>query len=409
MTFWQDPYAAAVEWLRNLLIGWGLTVEAAQLILYLAGGIVLAGGSLALVIFLIWAERKIIGRVQDRLGPNRVGPWGIFQTFADILKIFTKEYITPNGVDRVPYNLAPVLAVAAVIMIWAVVPFTVTLYGADLSVGLIYVMAVGAIGEMGIVMAGWGSNNKFALLGAFRAVAQMVSYEIPMVIALLIPVMMAGSLSLGAITASQAVWNILIAPLAALIFFITSVAEVGRAPFDLVEAESELVAGFNIEYSGLKFGFFFVGDFLHAFTIAMLFTVFFLGGWRGPFVDQVPILGAVYFFIKTSLVYLVNILMRAALPRFRIDQMMDFNWKYLTPLSLSVLVVTALADKLTLGLSAWVRIPVFLGLNGLLFLAASVMVNRRAINRPRAEVVSRPRPLARPETAVQPETNGGVS
>lgn len=345
-SFFADPISFIILWFTGLLRGWGLSEDWVTLISYTIGALLLTILALFFVVLLIWVERKIGGRVQDRLGPNRVGPFGIIQPVADMLKIFTKEFITPSGADKTVYNLAPILAVGAVIMIWAVVPFAITVYGANLSVGLLYIIAVGGLGTMGIVMAGWGSNNKFALLGAFRAVAQLLSYEVPMVISLLIPVMLSGSMNLVEIVRAQSVPYILLAPIAGLIFFITSIAENGRAPFDLLEAESEIVAGFNTEYSGLKFGFFFVGDFLHAFTIALLFVVIFLGGWTGPGADTIPILGVIYLFIKTSFVYLLGLLIRFSLPRFRIDQMMAFNWKLLVPLSLVTVVATGVVDKL---------------------------------------------------------------
>src|SRR5450830_1480434 len=320
--FWSDPFSFLIQWFNSLLLGWGWPAATVQVVGYAVGAFILVAGSLFFCLLLIWAERKIGGRVQDRLGPNRVGPFGLFQAVADMLKIFTKEFVTPDGVDKVVYNLAPILSVAAVIMLWAVIPFTITFYGNDLNVGVLYIVAVGGLAEMGIVMAGWGSNNKFALLGAFRAVAQLISYEVPMVVSLLLPVMLAGSMKLNEIVRAQDVWFIVSAPIAAIIFFVSSMAENGRAPFDLMEAESEIVAGFNVEYSGLKFGFFFVGDFLHAFTIALLFSVLFLGGWRGPGADQIPLLGFVYMMIKTTVMYFIGLLVRFSLPRFRIDQMM---------------------------------------------------------------------------------------
>lgn len=365
--FWVDPIGFLILWFNALLKGWGLPGDLVLLICYIVGAGILATASLLLVVFLIWVERKIGGRVQDRLGPNRVGPFGIIQPVADMLKIFTKEFITPDGVDKVAYNLAPILAVGAVIMIWAVIPFAITIFGASLNVGILYIVAVGGLGELGIVMAGWSSNNKFALLGAFRGVAQLLSYEVPMVISLLIPVMFSGSMNLNEIVrAQQEVPFIVLAPIAALIFFISSIAENGRAPFDLLEAESEIVAGFNIEYSGLKFGFFFVGDFLHAFTIALLFSVIFLGGWLGPFATQIPILGFVYLMIKTSLVYFLGLLIRFSLPRLRIDQMMAFNWKLLVPLSLATVVFTAVVDKLSSTI--YVKIVAMLLVNLILWL-----------------------------------------
>ena len=307
MTLWyEDPVKVIADWLFGLLVGWGLPVDLANLVLTIVGAGVICLGAMLFVIFLIWYERKLIGRIQDRFGPNRVGPYGIFQPIADMIKIFAKEYITPIGAEVVFFNLAPILSVASVLFIWAVIPFTMTIVGVNLSVGVIYVIGCGGFGLLAIILAGYGSNNKYAILGGFRAVALLISYEVPMVIALLVPVMLAGSLGVRDIVDHQTIPYLFLSPLAALAFFITSVAESGRAPFDLVEAESEIVAGFNIEYSGLKFGMFFVAEFLHAFTISLLFTTLFLGGWRGPFTDQVPLLGFVYLVIKTFIVYFAH-------------------------------------------------------------------------------------------------------
>jgi NADH-quinone oxidoreductase subunit H len=195
-------------------------------------------------------------------------------------------------------------------------------------------------------LSGWGSNNKYALLAAFRSVAQLLSYEVPLVIALLVPVMLSGSLSLNGIVRGQIVPYIFLAPVAAFVFFLTSIAEVGRSPFDLTEAESELVAGFNLEYSGLKFGMFYVADFLHAFTISLLFAVLFLGGWHGPYAEQYPMLGLLWFFLKAGVVYFLGVWMRVSFPRFRIDQMMAISWKILTPLAIASVILTALIAKL---------------------------------------------------------------
>lgn len=347
--FWQDPITFLRLWLENLLLSWGVSEGWVLLIRYAVGAILLATAALLFVILQLWLERKLIGRLQDRLGPNRVGPWGLLQPIADVLKIFTKEHITPAGADRVPFNLAPVLSVAAALMVWAVIPFSATVFGADLNVGILYLLAVGAVGEIAIILAGWGSNNKYALLGALRTVAQLISYSVPMTLSALVPVMFSGSLNLNAITRAQEVWFIVLAPLPALIFFVASVAEVGRAPFDLPEAESELVAGYSVEYSGLKFGFFYVAEFLKAFTVSLIFAVLFLGGWRGPGAEAYPVLGFVYLFLKSGAVYLLMILFRGTLPRFRIDQVMDLNWKVFTPLALILLMVIALVDYFLRG------------------------------------------------------------
>lgn len=345
MDFFRDPIVFIAEWLNSILIGWGLPPATVEVILTLIGAFLVGTFGLGLVIFTIWLERKLYARIQDRLGPNRVGPWGIFQTFPDMIKIFTKEYITPDGADKVVYNLAPILSVSAVLLTWAVIPFAPTVIGTDVNVGILYIVAVGAIGTLGIIMAGWSSNNKYALLGAFRAVAQMVSYEVPMVLALLVPVLLGRTMGINSLVDAQQIWFVFLSPIAAGIFFITAMAETGRAPFDLLEAESELVAGFQTEYSGLKFGMFYVGEFLHAFTISALTATLFFGGWRGPGAEQWPILGLVYFFVKTFLVYFVVIWVRISLPRLRIDQMLNFSWKFLTPLGLILLILTAVVDK----------------------------------------------------------------
>jgi NADH-quinone oxidoreductase subunit H len=395
--FWLDPIGYIVYWLTTWLTGWGVAPEWQTFILALLGAVVMPLMAMLFVIFLIWYERKMYGRFQDRLGPNRVGPFGLFQTFADMGKIFAKEIITPIGVDLVPYNLAPILAVGSVLLIWAVMPLTSNIVGVPLKVGLLFVIAAGGFGELGIMMAGWGSNNKYALLGGFRAVALLISYEIPMVISMLIPAMLAGSLDITQIVLSQDVPFILMAPVAALIFFICQVAESGRAPFDLTEAESEIVAGINIEYSGLKFGMFYVGEFLHAFTGSMLFATLFLSGYRGPGVEQFPLLGVVYLMVKTFIVYFFSILFRGALPRFRIDQMLNLSWKVLTPISIALVFATALVDKavVELGAGLLVRTLVLLVLNVAIYWVSSKLLERSTRVEP--QVVSAPRPLATPE------------
>lgn len=399
--FWTDPIGFIVQWLTGLLTGWGASADLIKFVLALLGSVLLPLGAMMFVVFLIWYERKLYGRIQDRLGPNRVGPWGIFQTFADMGKIFTKELITPLGVDLVPYNLAPILAVGAVLLAWAVMPLSVNIVGVRLSVGLLFIIAAGGLGELAIMLAGWGSNNKYALLGGFRAVALLVSYEVPMVMCMLIPAMLSGSLDLSKIVEAQTVPFILLAPVAGAIFFMTQVAESGRAPFDITEAESEIVAGYNIEYSGLKFGMFYVGEFLHAFTGAMLFATLFLAGYAGPFVKEFPLLGVVYLMIKTFVVYFVAILFRGALPRFRIDQMLSLNWKVLTPLSITMVFATALVDKgvVTLGGGLLSRTVVLLLVNlGIYWIASRLMERNIHSDRP---VVSVERPVA---TANGPQT-----
>lgn len=398
MDFISDPINFIADWLASLLGSWGLVDGAVNAILKFLGAFTLGAFGLGLVIFTLVLERKLYGRIQDRFGPNRVGPWGFLQTVPDMIKIFTKEYITPDGADKVVYNLAPILAVSAVLLTWAVIPFAPTVVGTEVNVGILYLVSVGAIGTLGILMAGWSSNNKYALLGAFRTVAQMISYEIPMVLALLVPVLLANSMGVNTLVREQNVWFVVLSPLAALIFFISSMAETGRAPFDLLEAESELVAGFQTEYSGLKFGMFYVGEFLHAFTISALMATLFLGGWRGPYADQIPILGTAYFFVKTFIVYFFVILIRISMPRLRIDQMLNFNWKFLTPVGLILLMATALVEKIVGGLNLtsaaylWVRPVAHLSVD-IILIGVTVRVLRSYQIKDR-RVVGEPRPVA---------------
>ncbi len=314
---------------------------------------VVACASFGLVWFTIlglWVERKGSARIQDRMGPNRVGPAGLLQVFADLGKMITKEDITPEGADKPVYNIAPLLAIMAVVLIWAVVPFGKGLIGADLDVGAVYFVSVASLGTLAILLAGWSSNNKYALLGALRAVAALVSYEVPMVISILIPVMLAGTMSMQGLVDAQNIWFIFVVPLAGFIFFTSNLAETGRSPFDLVEAESELVAGYNIEYTGIKFGLFQAAEFVHSFTSGALFAVLFLGGWRGPGADQPgilgPLLGFGYFFGKSMVMYMITLFVRFTVPRLRIDQMMSFNWKFLVPVSLVNFLSVAFVMKL---------------------------------------------------------------
>lgn len=398
MSFWTDPIAIIENLISGWLAGLGMGEGWITFILAFLGAAVYALVVMLFVVLLIWVERKILGRFQDRLGPNRIGPWGIFQTIADMLKIFTKEYITPNGVDKVPYNLAPMLAVAGVLAVWAVIPLGATIFGANLNVGVLYVVAIGALGELGIILAGWSSRNKYATLGGFRAVALLVSYEVPLVVTLLIPVLFSGSMGMNDIVfAQKSMWYIVLAPVAALIFLITSIAENGRAPFDLTEADSEIVAGFNVEYSGLKFGMYYVADFMHTFTIAFLFATLWLGGWLGPWAEKYPMLGIFYTTFKAWFIYFTILWLRGSLPRFRIDQMINLNWKVLTPLALVMLMLTAVVNHLIPAGMLVVRILALLALNGALLFVTGKLLDRFAGQTKRVVVALEPRPVARPE------------
>lgn len=337
-------------WLSGFLPHW-----AVLLIDYVVGAVLLLVGILVVVLLVIWVERKVVSRIQDRIGPNRAGPYGLLQTLADALKLLTKEDTTPAGADKISFNLAPILAVFPAIMILAVIPFGSGLIGADLNIGVLYIVALGSVGVMATLMAGWASNNKYALLGGFRVVAQLLSYEIPMVLALLSAVVLGGTMSMQGLVISQGggflnlpYWRIFVVPLAFIIYFVSALAELERSPFDLLEADSEIVAGFFIEYSGMKFAWFFLASYINTVLLSAIAATVFLGGWQGPFVDRAPVLGIFYFAGKTLLMSLLIFWIRGTFARIRIDEMMDFAWKVLVPLALVVLLIVSLVIKLPL-------------------------------------------------------------
>ena len=359
MNFWNDPLKVAADWLLGIFTGWGMSETLALIIIGFLGVFLLIGLLMVLDIFLVWVERKVVARFQDRLGPNRVGPWGLIQPFADIIKLIIKEDTTPGGADKVVYNLAPILSMMSVLILWAVVPLAPTFLGVDLNIGVLYIIAAGAIGTLAIIMAGWSSNNKFAMIGAFRQVAVMISFEVPMLTMLLIPTIFAGSMGMNAIIQGQDVWYFWIAPLAAVIFLIAAIAELGRAPFDMAEGESELVSGFNIEYSGMKFGMFYAGELLHAFTFGGFLAILFFGGYRFFGLEKVsPFLAIATLIFKAFVGYFIIMWVKYTLLRIRIDHMLAFNWKFLTPLAFTLLMVIALMNALLEGTSTWVYVPV---------------------------------------------------
>jgi NADH-quinone oxidoreductase subunit H len=363
MTLLNDPIHYLARWLDGLLTGKGVAQGVAQIILYLVGIVILIVFAMLLDIGLVWVERKVVARFQDRIGPNRIGPFGIIQPVADIIKMVIKEDITPIGADRIVYNIAPVMAATSVIALWAILPLASTIIGVDLNVAVLYLIAAGSFGTLAVIMAGWASNNKYALLGAFRMVANMISYEIPMVVILLVPTILANTMSVQGITQAQSeVWFAILSPLGLIIFMISAIAELGRAPFDLNEAESEIVAGFHIEYTGMKFGWFYAGELLHAFTFGGFAAILFFGGYGGFFgLEKLaafswlnnPVIQVLVFILKAMLGYWVIMWVKYSMPRIRIDHMLAFNWKFLTPLALVVLVDTALLSKLLAGLPGW--------------------------------------------------------
>jgi NADH-quinone oxidoreductase subunit H len=308
---------------------------------------------LATVMGFIWFERRAMAIMQARLGPNRTGPFGIFQPVADALKVMIKEDIVPTTADKIVHWLAPVIAFVPVLMVFAVIPFQGGALLADLNIGILYVVAVSSVATVGIFMAGWASNNKYSLLGAMRQVAAVVSYEIPVVLSLVGVILLAGSLSLQQIVLAQDIPFILLQPLGFLLFFTGALAEINRAPFDLMEADSELVAGFHIEYSGMKFALFYLVEYAEALAISAIVTTVFLGGWRGPFLPP-----WLWFLVKVGLVFFVIVWIRTTVPRVRIDQLMALAWKFLLPLALLNLFITAVEILVFPAVSPWVLVGV---------------------------------------------------
>jgi NADH-quinone oxidoreductase subunit H len=302
-------------------------------------GILLLGP--LVMMYLTWLERKLVARIQNRIGPNRVGIFGLLQPMADGIKMLTKEDIVPANADRLMHFLSPAIIVAPAMVAWAVLPFGRGMIAADLDLGILFFMAIGAIATICIFMAGWASNNKYSLLGAMRGVAQLVSYEVPMVMSVIVVVMMAGSFSTQAIVDAQAGGWFILTPwglVGFLIFFLAGAAETNRTPFDLAEAESEIVAGFHTEYSGMKFALFFMAEYLNVFAICAMTSTLFLGGWQGPSI--LP--SWLWFFIKTYALISVLMWFRGTLPRLRIDQLMGLAWKVMLPFALVNIVIAGL-------------------------------------------------------------------
>jgi NADH-quinone oxidoreductase subunit H len=332
-----------------LIIEW--TIKSALILITLLTGFA----------YLTYFERKTLARIQVRIGPNRAGPAGLLQPVADGIKLIFKEEIIPEGAYKVLFVLAPVVTVIPALIILAVLPWgeSITLFGrqiplylTDINVGILYIAAIASISVYGIVLAGWSSNNKYAMLGGMRSSAQMISYELALGLTLIGPIMLAGSMSLKDIVEAQRpVWFAVYQPLGAFLFFLSVLAEVNRAPFDMPEAEQELTAGYHTEYSGMKFALFFMAEYVKMIAVSAISATLFFGGYLGPFVDQVPILGPVYLTLKTVILLFIMIWVRATLPRIRYDRLMAFGWKVMLPLSLLNVMVTAVVLVLIGGIS----------------------------------------------------------
>jgi len=333
-------FEAVYAWLDGLFTRWGIPQFWLDLLsMLLVFGVIVAFISLA-VLFLVWWERKVSAHMQVRFGPMRTGWHGWRQTVIDAIKLIQKEDVVPAKVDRAVFVVAPIVVFVAALAAYVCIPFGQGLIVRDLNIGILYILAVTTFTVVGLLMAGFGSNNKWSLLGGLRSAAQIVSYEVPLTLSVLGVVLLAGSLSMVDIVKSQVHfwdWYIVRQPIGFLVYLTAAIAEVNQTPFDIPEAEQELVAGFNTEYSGMKFAMFFFAEFTNLFTISAVSTTLFLGGWHGPWLPS-----WVWFFAKTFGVILVIMWFKWTYPRIRVDQLMDFAWKFLLPLAFLNLILTGL-------------------------------------------------------------------
>lgn len=378
--FLETAPAALKTWFLGLLAGWGVPawILAAISALIIIGVII----GIFLVLFALMSvfERKILARAQNRYGPNRVGPCGLFQPVADGIKMITKEDIVPRAADRIVHFLAPVVMMVPALMVLAILPYGRDLVPAELDAGILYFFAVGAGTEVAVFMAGWSSNNKYSVLGAMRSIAQMISYEMPLVIAALTAAMIAGSLSPQTIVLAQGGFSLGIFPhwfiftpwgfAAGILFYIAALAESNRCPFDLPEGESEIVAGHLTEYSGFKYATFFMAEYVGMFAICGLFVTLFLGGWQSPLPFLAFIPSYVWFFAKVCAVAVSMVWVRATLPRLRIDHLLAFAWKFMLPMSFAAFLAAAVWHYAGRGPLAWGISLVLVGIPYLLLAGA---------------------------------------
>ena len=334
------PFVQIRDLIVYVLTAIGVPAWINGIVLFLVGITFMLLFMTVVVMSLVYLERRVIAFMQDRLGPNRVGPEGLLQTVADVVKLMSKEDIVPTAADKITFVLAVPASVIPALLTYAVVQWAPGMQLADLNVGFLYVMAVSSLTMISVIMAGWGSNNKYALLGAMRAAAQMISYEIPIVMSLVGVAMIVGSLRISDIINWQInapIWLIILQPIGFLVFFISSLAELNRTPFDLMEADSEIVAGYHIEYSGMRFALFFLAEYLNAFVAVAIAVTLFFGGWAGPILPPY-----VWFVLKCYALFFILLWLRGTLPRVRVDQLMGLAWKGMVPLALVNIVVTGI-------------------------------------------------------------------
>ncbi|OOM78045.1 NADH-quinone oxidoreductase subunit NuoH [Clostridium sp. BL-8] len=338
----ENIFVNISTWINELVLSLGIPSFLINIIMSIIYFIAIEVFVLLNAMYLIYLERKFCGYLQQRLGPNRFGPRGIFQSVADVVKLLGKEDIIPEKTDKLVFVMASLLVMVPALLIYAVLPFGKNMIAVNLNLGLLYFLAISGTSSIPILMAGWGSNNKYSLLGGMRVVAQMISYEIPMIFSLLGVIMISGSLNLTEITAAQnKVWFIFLQPIAFIIYLVAATAELNRAPFDLAEGEQEIVAGPFTEYSGMRYALFYLAEYTNMFAISAFTVTLFLGGASGPILPS-----WIWFILKTYLVILLLMLVRWTFPRIRLDHMMSLNWKYLIPISLMNILFTGIGIKI---------------------------------------------------------------
>ena len=343
LNFWVE----LGDWVAGLLSGWGVPQWGVDLIADIVGVVILLVVGVAAVLIFTPMERKVIARMQDRPGPNRTPGYGAIQAVADAIKMLTKEDIIPHNADRFLHMLAPLLVAVPALLVYAVLPFGPRLVGQNLNVGILFIVAIGAVHVLAVLIAAWGSNNKYALLSGFRVVNQLLAYEIPMVLCILTVILFTKTMSLQGIVEAQTVPYFVVMPVTGLIFLVAALAEANRSPVDLIEADSEMVAGYIIEYSGMKFAMFFIAEYVNMFAVAILISTLFLGGWKFfGLEDLAPVLTPFIVFAKATFVIFCILWFRATFPRVRFDHLVGFAWKFLVPLSLVNLFLAALVVKI---------------------------------------------------------------
>ncbi len=377
LNFWTELGA----WAQGVLYGWGLPEWAVNLISDFVGVLILLIIGVMAVLIFTPMERKVIARMQDRPGPNRVWPYGLLQALADAIKMLTKEDVTPKNADRALHMLGALIVAVPALLVYAVLPWGPNIIGKDLNVGVLFIVAIGSIHVLALLIAGWGANNKFSLLSAFRVVNQLLAYEIPMVLCILTVILFSRTMSTQGIVEAQTIPYFVSMPVVGMIFLICAMAEANRSPVDLLEADSEMVAGYMVEYSGMKFAMFFIAEYVNMFAAAILIATLFLGGWKFFGLENLaPVLTPVIVFAKATFVIFCMLWFRATFPRMRFDHLVGFAWKFLVPLSMVNLMLGALVVKLTPDGSGdiWGEAGLMLLGNLIVIVVTFVILNRAA-------------------------------